>query len=189
MAVRACQKNAGTLRPTDWPQRRLVRMPSLGGLYEAIERDGVHVAVVNALSGVEMPRLDLSSIDHECAELVAKINDAGARIFIFDTRNETRVPCFMGLIVDTERLGLWRGYGAHSDNHIALTRAICETAQTRAILMAGARDDILWQRHQTLMRDSGAAELGRTSRQPKAQRGLQRLSEFGGVCVRAHGGS
>ena len=127
----------------------------LGGLYEAIERDGVHLAITAALNGVEMPRLDLSSID--CAELVSKINDAGARIFIFDARNETRVPCFMGLIVDTERLGLWRGYGAHSDKHIALTRAICETAQTRAILMAGARDDILWQRHQTLMRDSGAA--------------------------------
>ena len=61
-----------------------------------------------------MPRLDLSSIDPECAELVGRIENAGARIFIFDARNETRVPCFMGLIVDTERLGLWRGYGAHS---------------------------------------------------------------------------
>ena len=129
----------------------------LGGLYEVIERDGVHLAITAALQGVEMPRLDLSSIHPDCAELVSKINDAGARIFIFDARNETRLPCFMGLIVDTERLGLWRGYGAHSDKHIALTRAICETAQTRAILMAGARDDILWQRHQKLMIDSEAA--------------------------------
>ena len=130
----------------------------LGGLYEAIERDGVHTAIVSALNGVEMPRLDLSSIDPECAELVGKIESAGARIFIFDARNETRVPCFMGLIVDTERLGLWRGYGAHSSKEIALTRAICETAQTRAILMAGARDDILWLRHQRLMHDSGVAD-------------------------------
>lgn len=130
----------------------------LGGLYEAIERDGVHLAITAALQGVEMPRLDLSSIDHECAELVGRIENAGARIFIFDARNETRLPCFMGLIVDTERLGLWRGYGAHSDRRIALTRAICETAQTRAILMAGARDDILWQRHQKLMRDSESAD-------------------------------
>ena len=129
----------------------------LGGLYEVIERDGVHVALVNAMNGIEMPRLDLSSIDPECAELVGKIEDAGARIFVFDARNETRVPCFMALIVDTERLGLWRGYGAHSDKHIALTRAICETAQTRGLLLTCARDDILWQRHQKLMRDSEAA--------------------------------
>ena len=129
----------------------------LGGLYETIERDGVHVALVNAMNGIEMPRLNLSSIDPECAELVGKIEDAGARIFVFDARNETRVPCFMALIVDTERLGLWRGYGAHSDKHIALTRAICETAQTRGLLLTCARDDILWQRHQKLMRDSEAA--------------------------------
>ena len=130
----------------------------LGALYEVIERDGVHVAITEALKGVEMPRLDLSSIDPECAELVRKIEDAGAHIYIFDCRNETRVPCFMGLIVDTERLGLWRGYGAHSDARIALTRAICECAQTRAILMACARDDILWKRHQQLMIDSEAAD-------------------------------
>jgi ribosomal protein S12 methylthiotransferase accessory factor len=129
----------------------------LGGLYEVIERDGVHLAITAALQGVEMPRLDLSSIDEDSAELIGKIENSGAHIFIFDARNETRLPSFMGLIVDTERLGLWRGYGAHSDKHIALTRAICETAQTRAILMAGARDDILWQRHQKLMHDSSVA--------------------------------
>ena len=130
----------------------------LGGLYEVIERDGCHLAVVKALGGVEMPRLDLSSIDPGAAELVAKIEDAGAHIYVCDARNESQVPCFLALIVDTEQLGLWRGYGCHADKHIALTRAICEVAQTRALLLSGTRDDIISKRHQKLISDSSALD-------------------------------
>ena len=60
------------------------------------------------------------------------------------------------LIVDSECIGMWRGYGAHSCKEIALTRALCEAAQTRALLLACARDDILWKRHLKLISDSRA---------------------------------
>ena len=128
----------------------------LGGLYEVIERDGVHLILTGAAQGKIMPRLDLTGIDSESADCADAIHSSGARVFVYDCRSEISVPCFMALIVDSECIGMWRGYGAHSCKEIALTRALCEAAQTRALLLACARDDILWKRHLKLISDSRA---------------------------------
>ena len=128
----------------------------LGGLYEVIERDGVHLILTGAAQGKIMPRLDLTGIDSESADCADAIHSSGARVFVYDCRSELNIPCFMALIVDSECIGMWRGYGAHSCKEIALTRALCEAAQTRALLLACARDDILWKRHLKLISDSRA---------------------------------
>jgi ribosomal protein S12 methylthiotransferase accessory factor len=131
------------------------------GLFECIERDGVHLAMNKVVSGVPqaLDRLDCDSIDDpECAELLEKIRTGGCEAFIYDTRNELKIPTFQCLVVDRERGGhLAKGYRCHCDKWIALCGAICEAAQSRAVVLAGARDDVTWAKHQKLMRDSAAS--------------------------------
>ena len=131
------------------------------GLFECIERDGVHLAMNKVVSGVPqaLDRLDCESIeDPECAELLEKIRSAGCEAFIYDTRNELKIPTFQCLVVDRERgVHLAKGYRCHCDKWIALCGSICEAAQSRAVVMAGARDDVTWAKHQKLMRDSSAS--------------------------------
>jgi ribosomal protein S12 methylthiotransferase accessory factor len=130
------------------------------GLYECIERDGVHLAMNKVVSGVPqaLDRLDTDSIeDPECAELLEKIRSAGCEAFIYDTRNELKIPTFQCLVVDRERgVHLAKGYRCHCDKWIALCGAICEACQSRAVVMAGARDDVTWAKHRKLMTDSAA---------------------------------
>jgi YcaO-like protein with predicted kinase domain len=128
----------------------------LSGLYEVIERDGVHLAMERTKAGTMLARVDQDSIeDLECRELIARIEEAGSRVFIYDTRNELNIPTFQCLLLDMEKgLGIFKGYRCNSDKWIALCGAICEAAQSRAVIFAGARDDITWARHRKLISDS-----------------------------------
>jgi len=133
----------------------------LSGLFEVIERDGVHLAMNKVVSGVPaaLDRLDTENgiDDLECRELLEHIRHAGCEAFIYDTRNELRVPTFQCLLVDRERgVHLAKGYRCHCDKHIALCGAICEAAQSRCVVLAGARDDVTWAKHRGLLRDSAA---------------------------------
>jgi YcaO-like protein with predicted kinase domain len=130
------------------------------GLFECIERDGVHLAMNKVVSGVPaaLDRLDTDSVDDpECVELLEKIRAAGCEAFIYDTRNELKIPTFQCLLVDRERgVHLAKGYRCHSDKWIALCGAICEAAQSRCVVLAGARDDVTWAKHRKLIADSAA---------------------------------
>jgi YcaO-like protein with predicted kinase domain len=131
------------------------------GLFEVIERDGVHLAMNRVvLNGGILDRLDPDSIeDPECRELLEKIRSAGCEAFIYDTSNELKIPTFQCLLVDRERgVHLAKGYRCHADKHIALCGAICEAAQSRCVVLAGARDDVTWAKHRGLIRDSAAKD-------------------------------
>ena len=88
----------------------------LSGLYEAIERDGVHLDICRSFNGMPIRKLDLSTIDFPmCKDLIEKIKHAGCHLFVYDARNEISAPTFVCLIADREKsLGLWRGYGTES---------------------------------------------------------------------------
>jgi YcaO-like protein with predicted kinase domain len=131
------------------------------GLFEVIERDGVHLAMNKVvLNGGILDRLDPDSIeDPECRELLEKIRSAGCEAFIYDTANELKIPCFQCLLVDREKgVHIAKGYRCHADKHIALCGAICEAAQSRCVVLAGARDDVTWAKHRGLCRDSAALD-------------------------------
>jgi ribosomal protein S12 methylthiotransferase accessory factor YcaO len=128
----------------------------LAGLYEVIERDGVHLAMERTKAGTMLARVNQDSIDDsDCLELLRRIEDAGARVFIYDTRNELGIPTFQCLLVDHEKgIPLFKGYRCNSDKWIALCGSICEAAQSRAVVFAGARDDVTWAKHRKLVSDS-----------------------------------
>ena len=105
----------------------------LAGLYEVIERDGVHLAMNKVtFSGKPLDRLDLDSVDDaEAQALIDRIEDAGAMVFIYDCRNELGIPTFQCILVDREKgTGMYKGYGCNADKHIALSRSICEAANS-----------------------------------------------------------
>ena len=80
------------------------------------------------------------------------IKSCGARVFVYDCTSDFGIPAYACVIAEPERgLGLHRGAGCHSDGNVAVARAICEAAQTRCILMAGARDDITVSRHRRII--------------------------------------
>ena len=116
------------------------------GLFEVIERDAIHVTMSRqAASGKQPPRFNVDSVTHSFAvEAIAKIRAAGCDFrFVYSCDVGLGIPTFIAVIVDREKgTGLFKGYGCHLSPEIALNRSICEAAQARCLIMAGARDDV-----------------------------------------------
>lgn len=123
----------------------------VSGCYEVIERDGVNLAMI-ASRTQPMNKIATNTLTCEkAAQLVNMIEEAGAQVNLYDCTSEVGVPTYLCVIADAERgFGLHRGAGCHRYASVAMVRAICEAAQARCILLAGARDDITDCRHQRL---------------------------------------
>lgn len=122
----------------------------ISGIYEVIERDAVTIAIAAAQFGhTAMRRVDLDhTCNEECIELIDMIRGCGAKVFVYDCTSDIGIPSYLCIISEPERgMGLHRGAGCHCNADVAMARAICEAAQTRCILMAGARDDITVARY------------------------------------------
>ena len=134
------------------------------GLFEVIERDAMSLA----MSKDNPPRVDVgSSTDPFTHEALEKIRRAGCELFTYDCRSDVGIPVFLSIITDRDRgVGLYKGYGCHLSPDIALNRSICEAAQARCVVMAGARDDITWKAHRQIIGNTEAidwvVEFGKT---------------------------
>jgi ribosomal protein S12 methylthiotransferase accessory factor len=115
------------------------------GLLEVIERDAVACWTAVEWRGGRVPRVRLDSARHWplASEVLERIERAGVRALVYDCEIDTEVPVYRALLYEaTERhVGLAEGAGAHLDPEIALVRALTEAAQSRAVSIAGARDD------------------------------------------------
>jgi ribosomal protein S12 methylthiotransferase accessory factor len=114
----------------------------LSGLFEVIERDAVSIAMCIP---ERLKRLDLDSIEHDdCREMLDMCENAGITVHLNEATSDIGVPAFMCIMVDRQvpDIGLYKGYGCHLSSHIAVRRSICEAAQSRAVFIAGARDDM-----------------------------------------------
>lgn len=124
------------------------------GLYELIERDAVSIYMY----GDSPKRIDLDSIEHEdCREMLDMCENTGIGVYVYDVTSNIDIPVFVCIMVDEQiQVGMYKGCGAHLDSHIAIRRAICEAAQSRAVFIAGARDDMAMTKQKT-MRSMGTA--------------------------------
>jgi ribosomal protein S12 methylthiotransferase accessory factor len=114
-------------------------------LFEVVERDAVTCHRVAWDRHRTPPVVDPHSIPHPLVqELLDRFRDAGTSAVLFDCTVDTQVPVYMAYLYDLEMrgIGVYRGYGAHLDPEIAMTRALTEAAQGRAIYIAGSRDDV-----------------------------------------------
>ena len=116
------------------------------GLLEVVERDAVAASRgAYGWYGKPIPRVRLETAARFplVQDLLARIERAGVRALVYDCTVDTRVPVFLTLLYDTRerRIGLAEGSGAHLDPELALVRSLTEAAQSRAVAIAGARDD------------------------------------------------
>lgn len=128
-----------------------------GGLYEVIERDATHIGQERILS---LPRVDLDSItDPTVCRLVNTIRAADITPVLLDATCDTQVPTYICYLIDVESgQGMHRGYAAHLDPAVAMSRALTETVQARAVWIAGSRDDLTHERYtQVKSLDTAAA--------------------------------
>jgi ribosomal protein S12 methylthiotransferase accessory factor len=135
------------------------------GLSEVIERDAV--TCCNLRSGGDprlLTRADLSTIPFDSvAELVERLRATGVVPLLFDCAVDTAVPTYVAYLVDRmlPATGTFRGYGAHLHPEVAMVRALTEAVQSRAVYIAGSRDDLMTLEHRRLRqrRDGGLSEL------------------------------
>jgi ribosomal protein S12 methylthiotransferase accessory factor len=125
------------------------------GLFEVIERDGVSLYMY----GNEPKLINHDSIEYpDCAEMLEMCENAGVAAFVYDVTSNIGVPVFACIMVDRQlNIGNYKGFGAHLDSHIAMRRAICEAAQSRAVFISGARDDLI-QSTQRFIKQIGASK-------------------------------
>src|SRR5438270_1978262 len=119
----------------------------LAGLLEVVERDACAVwRMAGTLRGRELRRVRLETITDMpvVADLLDRLAHAQIQAVVYDCTGDVRVPCYLTRLIDLARrnVGVFFGSGAHLDPGIALVRALTEAAQSRAVYIAGSRDDL-----------------------------------------------
>jgi ribosomal protein S12 methylthiotransferase accessory factor len=123
-------------------------------LCEVIERDAIaHHEFCDAFAeasdlNLPAPRpIDPTTLPTDALTWHASITDAGMRLIVSELRNESQVPTYAAVIIDSHYPTLegftevvFGGWGCDIDGHRALLRAITEAVQCRAITIQGARD-------------------------------------------------
>lgn len=112
------------------------------GMYEVIERDALSLArASNLFTSVEPD----SITQENCAKLLAAFRREGVEVFVKELTTDVGVPVYAAYGNDTRRrnsLLINAGFGCHANRDVALTRALVELAQTRAVVLAGKREDL-----------------------------------------------
>jgi ribosomal protein S12 methylthiotransferase accessory factor len=113
-------------------------------LLEVIERDSM--AMIMARDDSRLVRG--ASLPSPFQELVAKWEQMGMELIVRFFPNQFDLPCFEAAIHEpaSNDLRLARGWGCHLDSRIALSRAVCEVAQTRIAAIKAPRRDRLRRR-------------------------------------------
>ncbi|HLZ26172.1 MAG TPA: YcaO-like family protein [Chloroflexota bacterium] len=140
------------------------------GLLEVIERDAVACCGVAARLGRATPRVRVESANNFplAAELLDQLTNAGVHAIVYDCTVDTCVPVYRAVLYEAaeRRVGLAEGWGAHLDAELALVRALTEAAQSRAVSIAGARDDRFGREIARARLTDSAARIAELEAQP-----------------------
>lgn len=125
----------------------------LQGFFELVERDCVAIWWYNRL---QRPAVDLTYFELPYVmQLQQHYQALGREIWALDITNDLGVPCFVAVsrVVDRPHEEILCGFGAHSDPHLALLRAMTEMNQFLPALSSPAQQDAItrrWWRTATL---------------------------------------
>lgn len=119
----------------------------VGGLYEVIERDSANMALIQKMGRLVSQE---TIADPVVQELLAQIDNAKCKVLIFDLTGDVGVPTYTAYLYDWDDPFVFtsHGTGTHLHPYIAMARSITESAQARAVWLAGSRDDISHERFQ-----------------------------------------
>jgi YcaO-like protein with predicted kinase domain len=116
---------------------------------ELVERDAVALWNASGIRARARRAVDAASVDDpDCRALLAKYDDAGIAVRLWNVTTDIGIAAFVCDICDPSakefgQLRRFHGAGCHPDRVIALIRALTEAAQTRLTYIAGIRDDLL----------------------------------------------
>jgi YcaO-like protein with predicted kinase domain len=150
----------------------------LSGLLELVERDAI------ARDDVERTdrRVDVAPLLYEVApELADGLARSRIVLEVRDITTALGVPVMLAFISDAvgERVGFFMGAGASTGSTVAVVRAVTEAAQSRCVVVAGARDDIFRsERQAVLSRLAGPPEARNDPLPPVATVGDTLLGGF-----------
>ncbi len=135
----------------------------LSALYEVIERDGVSCHYFSAATtSFSSPNVQLETIRYPAVqELLSRLQHKNIGVLLSDCTVNTDVPIFMATLWDKQfrHVGITNGYGAHLDPEVAMLRALTEAIQSRAVFIAGARDDVFYPQFQLFKKKDNAEEI------------------------------
>lgn len=114
---------------------------TLHGLFEVLERDALSLEQARRASRLVRHH----SLPPHFIEMADRWRRRGVRLVVRHVPSDTGLPCFKAWLIEPEStdINLCSGSGLHLDREIALTRAICEAAQSRLSTLHGGRDDIV----------------------------------------------
>ncbi|GAB3836479.1 YcaO-like family protein [Micromonospora andamanensis] len=111
----------------------------LHGLYEVIERDAL---ARRHTEPQPLQVVDLDTVTGPAVSLLDTMSRAGVSVSVTVVPSPVGLPVFRARIWSDNLLLPFGGTGCHLDRDVALCRALTEAAQSRATVIAGARDDI-----------------------------------------------
>lgn len=113
---------------------------TLHGMLEILERDAISMNRPQDRS----EWVDPASFPEPFLGLSQQWLQTGVELMVRHVPNEFGLPCFHAILHESEssNVNISAGYGLHLDADIALSRAICEAAQSRLSHIHGGRDDI-----------------------------------------------
>ena len=117
------------------------------GLTELVERDAIAMYTAHGNDQTYVRAIDLDALSSAYGDpfvsLREQIERADLRLFVFDCTHELNVPTYKAFVHDLAvfRAGAFGGYGTSLDPNVALCRAVTEAIQSRALIIAGSRDD------------------------------------------------
>ena len=120
----------------------------LHGLYEVIERD-CHNRWNDLDDEIRIETLiDLSSFKSpSILKLIAAIDRAELKVFLWDMTTDVAIPCYLAEVVDFSPgadTAFAQGSAAHLDAVTAIEKALAEALQVRLTYISGGRDDLEW---------------------------------------------
>ena len=119
----------------------------LHGICEVVERDAL--ALLHARDPghalTSLPTLNWDTVDDTpCRNLVDQCRRVGIDVLAFDITSDLGIPTYYCRLAEHSQQAMSAaiGTGCHPSPTLALRRAVAEAAQTRVLLISGARDDL-----------------------------------------------
>lgn len=114
---------------------------SVHGLIEVIERD------IRSFQSVrdDSDLVQLDSLPDNLQSVLKSMKSNGLSLFVRHMENSFGLPYFMAVLIEEgaqNPIYISGGYGCHVSKEIAVTRAVCEAAQSRLSFIHGGRDDL-----------------------------------------------
>jgi ribosomal protein S12 methylthiotransferase accessory factor len=113
---------------------------TLHGVLEVLERDAISMNSAHDVSAW----IEHDELPAPFGSLASSWSELGVNLGVRYVENAFGMPCFTACLHERNStdVNLAGGFGLHLDRSIALSRAICEAAQSRLSYIHGGRDDI-----------------------------------------------